>query len=58
VGDKTGSGERGTANDVGIIWPPARAAVLVAVYLTESSQPFDQRNAVIASVGRHIAAAL
>ena len=35
VGDKTGSGERGTRNDVGVIWPPGRAPVVVAVYLTE-----------------------
>jgi beta-lactamase class A len=58
VGDKTGSGERGTANDVGIIRPPARAPLLVAVYLAQSPQPADQRNAVIASVARLIAAAL
>jgi beta-lactamase class A len=58
VGDKTGSGERGTANDIGIIRPPQRAPLLVAVYLTQSTQSTDQRNAVIASVGRLIAAAL
>ncbi|MBV8824486.1 MAG: class A beta-lactamase [Hyphomicrobiales bacterium] len=58
VGDKTGSGERGTANDVGIIGPPERPPVLVAVYLTQSPQSADRRNEVIASVGRLIAAAL
>jgi beta-lactamase class A len=58
VGDKTGSGERGTANDIGIIRPPDRAPLLVAVYLTQSTQSFEQRNAVIASLGRLIAAAL
>ncbi|MBV8840947.1 MAG: serine hydrolase, partial [Alphaproteobacteria bacterium] len=58
VGDKTGSGERGTANDVGIIRPPQRAPVLVAVYLTGSPQSAEQRNAVITAVGRLIAAAL
>jgi beta-lactamase class A len=58
VGDKTGSGERCTANDIGIIWPPGRSPVLVAVYLTASPQSPDQRNAVIASVARLIAAAL
>jgi beta-lactamase class A len=57
VGDKTGSGEHGTANDIGIIRPPTRSPVLVAVYLTQSPQSFDQRNAVIASVGRLIVAA-
>jgi beta-lactamase class A len=57
IGEKTGSGERGTANDVGIIWPPGRAPMLVAVYLTQSPQSSDEKNAVIAAVGRAIAAA-
>ncbi|HUV96011.1 MAG TPA: class A beta-lactamase, partial [Acidobacteriaceae bacterium] len=34
VGDKTGSGDHGTANDVGILWPPGHAPLLAAVYLT------------------------
>ena len=29
VGDKTGSGERGTRNDVAIVWPPDRAPWIV-----------------------------
>ena len=31
VGDKTGSGDHGTANDVGILWPPGHAPLLAAV---------------------------
>jgi len=58
VGEKTGTGERGTANDVGILWPPGRSPALVAVYLTQSPQSGDQRNAIIADVVRAIAAAL
>ena len=58
VGDKTGSGERGTANDVGIIWPPGRAPVLVSIYLTETSVAAEQRNATHAAVGRAVAFAL
>jgi len=58
VGDKTGSGERGTTNDVGIIWPPGRAPILVSVYLTETSKTADQRNAILAAVGRATAATL
>ena len=37
VGDKTGTGGRGTNNDVGIFWPPSRAPLVVSVYLTECS---------------------
>jgi beta-lactamase class A len=58
VGDKTGAGERGTTNDVGIIWPPGRAPILVSVYLTETSKTADQRNAILAAVGHATAAAL
>lgn len=57
VGDKTGSGEHGTTNDVGIIWPPGRAPLLVAIYLTETSKSGEQRNATLAAVGRAIAVA-
>jgi beta-lactamase class A len=58
VGDKTGSGERGTANDVGVAWPPNRAPVIVSVYLTETSGTGGQRDATIAAVGRAVAEAL
>ncbi|HVX91981.1 MAG TPA: class A beta-lactamase [Xanthobacteraceae bacterium] len=58
VGDKTGSGERGTANDVGVVWPPGRAPLVVAVYLTQASVSPDRRNATIAAVGRAVASAL
>ena len=58
VGDKTGSGERGTANDVGIAWPPNRAPVIVTAYLTETSGTGGQRDAALAAVGRAVAAAL
>ena len=56
VGDKTGAGDRGTNNDVGVVWPPGRAPVILAVYLTGSSVPAAQQNATIASVARAVAA--
>jgi beta-lactamase class A len=55
VGDKTGSGEFGTTNDVGVIWPPGRAPIVVTIYFTESKAALEQRIAVLASVGRAIA---
>jgi beta-lactamase class A len=58
VGDKTGTGERGTTNDVGIIWPLERAPVLVSIYLTGTSAGGEQRNATLAAVGRAVASAL
>ncbi len=58
AGDKTGSGARGTANDVAILRPPHRAPILVAAYLTGSTASDSGRDAVLAEVGRLVVEAL
>ncbi|MBV9968379.1 MAG: class A beta-lactamase [Xanthobacteraceae bacterium] len=59
VGDKTGTGERGTTNNVAVIWPsPDRRPIFVSAYLTGSSPDADHRNATLAAVGRAVAASL
>ncbi|MDN3566492.1 class A beta-lactamase [Paeniroseomonas aquatica] len=62
AGEKTGSGEHGTTNDVGLVWPPGEVAggapVLVAAYLTGTTAPAETRNATLAAVARAVAAAL
>jgi beta-lactamase class A len=58
VGDKTGSGNRGSSNDVAVIWPDGHAPVIVTSYLTETTASDDTRNAAHAAVGRAVAAAL
>ncbi len=55
VGDKSGSGEHGTRNDIGIILPPRAAPILAAVYYTEAPGPLSSREQVIAETGRIIA---
>lgn len=55
IGDKTGSGDHGTANTIAIIWPPDRAPIVAAVYYTESSAPMDVRNAIHKEIGALIA---
>lgn len=53
VGDKTGSGSYGTANDVAIIWPPRCAPIILAIYTTtqyKKSAPWN--DSVIAEVTR------
>ena len=57
-GDKTGSGEHGSTNDIGILLPPQRAPILLAVYLTECASPMRARNDVLASIGRVVANAV
>ena len=55
VGDKTGTCNAHTANDVGIAWPPSGKPVLIAVYLAEATASRDEQNAAIADVARAIA---
>jgi beta-lactamase class A len=52
VGDKTGTGGHGATNDIAVVWPPGRAAILVAAYYAESEASDAQRSAVLADVGR------
>jgi beta-lactamase class A len=58
VGDKTGTGDHGTANDIAILWPPGRGPILVTVYLTETSGDAARCNAAIASVGALVVASV
>ena len=55
IGDKTGSGDHGTANTIGILRPPERAPIIAAVYYTELSAPMDVRNAIHQEIGALIA---
>ena len=57
VGDKTGTGGHGATNDIGILWPPGRAPILVAAYFAEAQASDAERSAVLAEVGRIAAAA-
>ncbi|WP_050475824.1 class A beta-lactamase [Herbaspirillum rhizosphaerae] len=54
VGDKTGSGDYGTTNTIAIIWPPQGKPLLASVYLTRTKAPEEQRNSVLAEVGKLI----
>lgn len=56
IGDKTGSGGMKATNDVGILWPPSGAPLIVAVYYLGARADMAGRNAVIADLGRLIAA--
>jgi len=58
VGDKTGTGSRGSTNDVAIVMPPNRAPLIVVAYLTQTSASMDRRNAALADVGRAVAASI
>ncbi len=58
AGDKTGTGPRGAVNDLAIAWPPSRAPILVAAYLSESPRGVPTLSAAHAEIGRSVADAL
>ena len=49
VGDKTGTGEYGTTNDIGIIYPPGCKPIVVAIYFTQGIKDAKPQEEVIAS---------
>ena len=58
IGDKTGTGGNGSANDIAVAWPPGRAPVFVTAYYTGSVISDEARSAVIAEAGRIATAGL
>lgn len=54
VGDKTGSGQYGTTNDVAILWPPHHAPIVMATYYTKAKQDAAPNDQMIARVVRYL----
>ena len=52
VADKTGSGDYGITNDIGIIWPPKHAPIVVVIYFSQNQKNTTCREDVIASATR------
>jgi len=55
VGDKTGHGQNGSANDIAIAWRPNGKPILVTAYLVESAAPDAEHSAALANIGRVVA---
>jgi beta-lactamase class A len=55
---KTGAGGHGTDNLVGIAWPPRRAPLVVASYVTGSTLALEQSRPLHARIGRALVAAM
>lgn len=56
LGHKTGSGNRGAVNDVGVLWPPTGAPLFVASYLSDSTALPEQLAAAHAEIARVVIA--
>jgi beta-lactamase class A len=55
AGDKSGRGANGAVNNLAIVWPPGRKPILIALYLSESSQTADELSAAHAGIGGIVA---
>ena len=49
VADKTGSGDYGVANDVGVMWSPACKPVVLAIYTVQNNPKAKNRDDIVAS---------
>ena len=58
VADKTGGGDYGTTNDIAILYPPNRAPVFVALYLTQDTKEAKMRPDLLAAATRIIVKSL
>ncbi len=53
VADKTGTGGAyGTTNDLGIIWPPNCAPIIMAIYYTSADKNAITRDDIVAKVAQ------
>jgi beta-lactamase class A len=52
VGDKTGTGNYGSTNDVAILMPPGRAPLFLALYFTQPDKNADSNSEVLAAATR------
>jgi beta-lactamase class A len=55
TGDKTGTGANSSVNDLVITWPPERRPIIIAVYMSESTQSTAELAAAHAEIGQVIA---
>ncbi|MGW0520938.1 class A beta-lactamase [Crossiella sp. NPDC003009] len=54
VADKTGTGDYGTLNDIGIVWPPGGAPLVVAVMSSKAAKDAEYQQAVVAEAAAYV----
>lgn len=52
VGDKTGSGDYGTTNDIAVLWPPMAKPLILCIYFTQEEPTAPIRNDVVAAAAK------
>ncbi|ACB95075.1 class A beta-lactamase [Beijerinckia indica] len=56
IANKPGTWEKIATNDIGVIWPPGRAPIVVTAYLGEVPGSVESQEAILADVARIVAA--
>ncbi|MEU4805492.1 class A beta-lactamase [Actinosynnema sp. NPDC023587] len=54
VADKTGSGDYATANDIGVVWPPDAAPLVLAVMSSRATADAEYDEALLAEAAAHV----
>lgn len=52
MGDKTGSGYYGTANDVAVLWPPGRKPIIISIYSDRKEADGKRQEEIIVAATR------
>ena len=52
VGDKTGTGEYATRNDIAVVWPPGRAPIVLVVMSDRKTEDADHDDRLIAQAAK------
>ena len=55
IGDRTGAGGYGSRGVIAVTWPPGRAPIVAAIYITGTDASMDRRNLAIAELGTALA---
>lgn len=58
VGDKTGTGSYGTANDIAVLWPPQQKPIVLTIFTTRREKDAQARNDILASAAKIVAETL
>nr|WP_244628869.1 class A beta-lactamase [Methylocella tundrae] len=56
IANKPGTWEKIATNDIGVVWPPGRAPIVVTAYLGEAPGSVASQEAILADVARIVAA--
>ena len=56
IAERTGAGYHGSRGVIAVIWPPQRAPIVAAIFITDTDATMDRRNHAIAELGEILTA--